>query len=93
VFSLARKRKDAAVLKFNVRESGHFWNSRPSTTLLLAIALSMISAIIVTTTRLPGLKPLHLTETLFTISCSAAFSLTLNDLVKFVLVKKTEMRW
>jgi H+-transporting ATPase len=83
----------AMFLIFNVRERGHFWNSRPSTTLLLATALSMISAIIVTTTGLPGLKPLPLIETLFTMSCSAAFSLTLNDLVKFVLVKKTEMRW
>jgi H+-transporting ATPase len=83
----------AMFLIFNVRERGHFWNSRPSTTLLVAIALSMISAIIVTTTGLPGLKPLPLTETLFTMSCSAAFSLTLNDLVKFVLVKKTKMRW
>jgi hypothetical protein len=51
----------------------------------------MISAIIVTTTGLPGLKPLPLTETLFTVSCSAAFSLILNDLVKFVLVKKAKM--
>jgi hypothetical protein len=80
-------------LIFNVRERGNFWDSMPSKTLLTAIILSMIAATIVTTTGLPGLKPLSLTITLLVISCSAAFSLILNDLVKFLLVKKTEIRW
>jgi H+-transporting ATPase len=83
----------AMFLIFNVRERRHFWNSRPSRTLLLAIILSMIAATIVTTTGLPGLTPIPLTETLFVILCSAAFSLILNDSVKFLLVKKTEIRW
>jgi H+-transporting ATPase len=83
----------AMLLIFNVRERGHFWNSRPSRTLLVAIILSMIAATIVTTTGLPGLTPISLTETLFVILCSAAFSLILNDSVKFLLVKKTEIRW
>jgi H+-transporting ATPase len=80
-------------LIFNVRERGHFWNSRPSGTLLVAIILSMIAATIVTTTGLPGLVPISFTQTLFVIFCSAAFSLILNDSVKFLLVKKTEIRW
>lgn len=83
----------AMFLIFNVRERGHFWNSRPSKTLLMTIMLSMIAAIIVTTTGLPDLNPLPLTETLFVISYSAVFSLILNDLVKFLLVTKTEIRW
>jgi H+-transporting ATPase len=80
-------------LIFNVRERGHFWNSRPSRTLLIAIILSMIAATVVTTVGLPGFKPISLTQTLFVVSCSAAFSLLFNDLVKFLLVKKTEIRW
>jgi H+-transporting ATPase len=83
----------AMFLIFNVRERGHFWDSMPSKTLLTAIILSMIAATIVTTTGLPGLEPLPLTITLLAISCSAVFSLTLNDLVKFLLVKKTGIRW
>jgi len=83
----------AMFLIFNVRERGHFWNSRPSRTLLVAIILSMIAATIVTTTGLPGLVSISLTETLFVIFCSAVFSLILNDLIKFLLVKKTEIRW
>jgi H+-transporting ATPase len=83
----------AMFLIFNVRERGHFWNTRPSRTLLIAIVLSMIAATIVTTTGLPGLTPIPPTETLFVISCSAVFSLIFNDLVKFLLVKRTEIRW
>jgi H+-transporting ATPase len=83
----------AMFLIFNVRERGHFWNTRPSRTLFIAIVLSMMAATIVTTTGLPGFAPISLAETLFVISCSAIFSLILNDLVKFLLVKKTEIRW
>jgi len=83
----------AMFLIFSVRERGHFWNSRPSRTLLTAIVISIIAATVVTTTGIPGLKPLPMTVTLFIISCSVAFSLILNDIVKFLLVKKTEIRW
>ena len=83
----------AMFLIFNVRERGHFWNSRPSRTLLIAIILSMVAATIVTTVGLPGLVPISIGETLFVMSCSAAFSLILNDLVKYLMVKKTEIRW
>jgi len=83
----------AMFLIFNVRERGHFWESRPSTTLLAAMTLSMIAATIVTTTGIPGLKPIPLTETLFVAFCTATFSLTLNDMAKFLFVKKTENRW
>lgn len=83
----------AMFLIFNVRERGHFWESRPSKTLLTAMILSMIAATIVTTTGIPGLKPLPLTVTLLVAFCTAAFSLTLNDLAKFLFVKRTETRW
>ena len=83
----------AMFLIFNVRERGHFYDSRPSKTLLIAIILSMIAATIVTSVGLPGLVPIPISETLFTMSCCAAFSLILNDLVKYLIVKKTEIRW
>ncbi|MGD0159577.1 MAG: plasma-membrane proton-efflux P-type ATPase [Candidatus Bathyarchaeia archaeon] len=83
----------AMFLIFNVRERGHFWNSRPSRTLFIAIILSMIAATIVTTTGLPGLVPIPIGETLFVLSSSAAFSLILNDAVKYLIVEKTEIRW
>jgi H+-transporting ATPase len=80
-------------LIFNVRERGHFWNTRPSRTLLIAIISSMIAAIVVTTIGLPGLTPISPAVTLFVVSCSAVFSLIVNDLVKFLLVGRTEIRW
>jgi len=82
----------AMFLIFNVRERRHFWKSRPSRPLLAAIALSMIAAIIVTTTGLPGLASISVTITLFAIFCSAAFSI-LNDFVKVLLVEKTQAKW
>jgi magnesium-transporting ATPase (P-type) len=60
---------------------------------LVAIILSMVAATVATTTGLPGLVPITIRETLFTISCSAAFSLILNDAIKFFLVKKTKIEW
>jgi H+-transporting ATPase len=83
----------AMFLIFNVRERGHFWNTRPSRTLLVAIISSMIAAIIVTTIGLPGLTPISPAVTLFVVSCSAVFSLIVNDLVKFLLVKRAEIGW
>jgi H+-transporting ATPase len=83
----------AMFLIFNVRERSHFWNSMPSKTLLAAIILSIIAATAIATVGVPGLKTLPLTETLFVLSSSAAFSLAFNDLVKFMLVEKTGMRW
>jgi H+-transporting ATPase len=83
----------AIFLIFNVRERRHFWDSKPSKTLLIAIAISIIVATGVVTVGIPDLKPVPLTQTLFVMSLSAAFSLLINDLIKFVLVDKTEVRW
>jgi len=83
----------AMFLIFNVRERGHFWDSTPSKTLLTSIMLSIAAATAVTTVGIPGLVPLPLEVTLFVMFCSAAFSLILNDLVKFILVRNTAMKW
>ena len=83
----------AMFLIFNVRERSHFWNSMPSKTLLTTIVLSMIAATVVVTVGIPGLTSIPLGQTLFALSYSAAFSLIVNDLIKFMLVEKTELRW
>jgi H+-transporting ATPase len=83
----------AMFLIFNVRERGHFWDSIPSKTLLAAIFLSIAAATALTTVGVPGLVPLPIEVTLFVMFCSAAFSLLCNDLVKFVLVEKTGVKW
>jgi len=83
----------AMFLIFNVRERGHFWDSLPSKTLLTAIILSVAAATAVTTVGIPGLVPLHLEVNVFVMVCSAAFSLILNDSVKFILVRNTTMKW
>lgn len=83
----------AMFLILNVRERSHFWNSMPSKTLLAAITLSTIASIAVVTVGIPGLASIPLNQTIFVLSYSAAFSLIVNDLIKFMLVKKTGLKW
>jgi H+-transporting ATPase len=83
----------AMFLIFNVREKRHFWNSKPSKTLLVAIVISIIVATGIVTIGIPDLEPVPLAQTLLVMSLSAAFSLVVNDLIKFVLVDKTGVRW
>jgi H+-transporting ATPase len=83
----------AMFLIFNVRERGHFWNSKPSGTLVLAIVLSMIAGTVVATVGVPGFKPVPLTTTIFVMFYSAVFSLLFNDQIKSILVEKTGVIW
>jgi H+-transporting ATPase len=83
----------AIFLIFNVRERRHFWDSRPSKTLLVAIILSILAATVIVTVGIPNLTPLPLTQTLFVLSFSAAFSLVVNDTIKFVMVEKAGVKW
>jgi len=78
---------------FVVRERGHFWNSMPSKTLLTALMLDMIVATLISVVGIPGLKAIPLIETLSVIAYSFIFSLIVNDLIKFILVKKTGVGW
>jgi hypothetical protein len=48
--------------------------------------------IVAATTGLSKLTLMPLVETPFAISCPAVFSLIMNDITKFLLVKKTETR-
>jgi H+-transporting ATPase len=83
----------AIFLILNVREREHFWNSRPSKTLLTAMLLSIAAATALTTVGIPGLVALPIELTLFVMLLSAAFSLVINDSIKFLLVKKGRAYW
>ncbi|MDD5675943.1 MAG: hypothetical protein PHC61_17365, partial [Chitinivibrionales bacterium] len=70
-----------------VRERRHFWNSRPSATLLSAVALDMIAMAAIALIGLPGIpsiSPLAL-ATLF--GYTMAVSLIVNDAIKAHIVK------
>jgi len=78
---------------FNVRERRHFWNSLPSKTLLTSLIADIIVATIISTVGIPGLKTMPLIQTLSVIVYFFIFSLIINDLIKFILVKKTGVKW
>ncbi len=78
---------------FVVRERRHFWSSRPSRTLLGALVLDAIIAAIIATFGVFGMKPIPLTTTLVVIGYSFFFSLFVNDLAKYVLVRRLGVRW
>jgi magnesium-transporting ATPase (P-type) len=78
---------------FVVRERRHFWNSRPSWTLLGVLALDAVLGAILATFGIFEMKPLPFPTTLIVIGYSFLFSLCVNDLVKYVLVRKMGVRW
>jgi H+-transporting ATPase len=78
---------------FVVRERRHFWDSMPSKTLLSVLTLDAIIGMIVATVGIPGMKPIPFTQTLAVIGYAFAFSLVVNDLIKFILVKETGISW
>jgi H+-transporting ATPase len=73
---------------FVVRERGHFWGSRPSRTLLLAMGLDLVIGTLIASVGIPGLAPLPLGQTLFVLAYAFVFSLLANDLAKYVLIGK-----
>jgi H+-transporting ATPase len=83
----------ATFLIFNVRERGHFWNSMPSKTLLISNIASIAIAILIATVGIPGLTPVSLWQTSLIILLSALFAFVVNDMVKYVFVKKAGVSW
>ncbi len=78
---------------FVVRERRHFWDSKPSRMLLGVLLLDAVIAALFATLGIPGMKPIPLTTTLLVIGYSFVFSLFVNDLVKFVLVRRLGLSW
>jgi H+-transporting ATPase len=72
----------------NVRERVHFWNSRPSKPLLLAVVADMIIVGALVTIGIPSVNPIPFMDLLFLFSYIAIFSFAANDLAKVQL-----MRW
>jgi H+-transporting ATPase len=76
-----------------VRERGHFWESRPSRTLLTALTLDGIVAAAIATFGIPGLQPIPLPHTLFVIAYAFVFSLVVNDWIKVELCRRAGRGW
>jgi H+-transporting ATPase len=83
----------AIFLIFNVRERNHFWNSRPSKTVLASVVGSIAATTVIVTAGIPNLKALPLTYTLLVLVLSATFSLAINDTIKAYLVKSGKVAW
>lgn len=80
-------------LILNVRERGHFWNSRPSRALALSMVTSIAAVTLVAMLEVPGLAPLPITTTLLALSITCIFSLALNDFVKVALASGAKISW
>jgi H+-transporting ATPase len=76
---------------FMVRERGHFWNSAPSRTVLLAIMLDMIFVMVISTVGIPGLAPLSIYYTFVIIVYYFVLTLLLNDSMKYLLIKHKDI--
>jgi magnesium-transporting ATPase (P-type) len=76
---------------FIVREKRHFWNSWPSKTLLFLIIGDMILGVFLTYFGLLNFKAIPIFDTLIVIGYVAIISFTINDLAKYVLLKKWKM--
>ena len=78
---------------FVVRERGHFWNSAPSKTLLVAITLDMVIVGTISTIGIPGVTPLPLVYTITVILYYLALILLVNDTIKNALMRSMGTRW
>jgi H+-transporting ATPase len=73
---------------FVVRQKNRFWHSAPSKTLLFIISADMILGIVLSSFGLLGFKTIPLTQTLSVIVYTAISSFLINDLIKYILLKK-----
>jgi H+-transporting ATPase len=78
---------------FAVRERGHFWDSLPSKTMLLAIGADLMLGTALATFGIPGLRPLPIGVTAFVIVFSLLFSLVINDTIKWLVFRRSRVQW
>lgn len=71
-----------------VRERMHFWDSRPSKPLLVAVVADMMIVGALVSVGIPSVKPLPFTDLLFVFGYIAFFSLGANDFAKRRLMKR-----
>jgi H+-transporting ATPase len=75
-----------------VRERKHFWKSRPSKPLALAMVLNSIIVSLASITGAPGLASITPLEVLTVLIYSFGTCLLLNDFVKVLMVEKLRVR-
>jgi H+-transporting ATPase len=72
----------------SIRERKHFWESKPSLWLTLALVLNTVVVYIISTTGLPGLSSITSLEFVFLMAYGFVTCLLINDLVKIPLTKR-----
>ena len=73
-----------------VRERGHFWHSRPSNVMLLALGIDLLVGTVIALVGLPGLSALPWFQVLLVLTYAFLFALVGNDLVKVFLANKLD---
>jgi thiamine transporter ThiT len=71
-----------------LRERRHFWESRPSRTLALAVVLDILAVAAISALGFFQLQAIPLLEIAVVLGFSAAVAFGINDPVKVVLVRK-----
>jgi H+-transporting ATPase len=71
----------------SIRERRHFWASKPSAWLSLALAVNTVIVYVISTLGLPGLTPITSLEFVLILAYGFLFCLLINDLVKVPLAK------
>jgi H+-transporting ATPase len=75
----------------SIRERKHFWESKPSLWLTLALTLNTVIVYIISTIGLPGLISITVFEFVFLLAYGFVSCLLINDLVKVPLTKKFDV--
>jgi H+-transporting ATPase len=65
-----------------IRERRHFWASRPSKTLMLALGFEFVGGTVISSVGIPGLMPIPVRVTLTSLAYAFVFSLWVNDALK-----------
>ncbi len=71
-----------------IRERKHFWNSKPSRFLLLAIAGDLALVLLISVLGFPGIVPITPTAALTVAGFSLIIAFLINDPIKVLLIRK-----
>jgi H+-transporting ATPase len=77
----------------SIREHGHFWSSRPSKFLIIAMGINVFIVIFISLIGFPGFSAISLGEISFVILYSFLIALLVNDFIKFELKKYFSLRF
>jgi len=70
-----------------IRERKHFWNSKPSRFLILAIAGDLVLVFLISVLGLPGIVPITPTAALAVAGFSFMIAFLINDPIKVLLIR------